>query len=393
MSIEVIAGGGLFDVQGLRGAAVAAGVKPSGGLDVALIVAAEPMVAAGMFTRCSVAAAPVVLCRERLRQNPSVRSIVINSGNANALTGPQGDRDAEAMLAATEASCGGPALVLSTGVIGVPLPIERIVQGIGAAAARLDAGEEDAVARAILTTDSCTKQHAVRLGRGVVGGLAKGSGMIHPDMATMLAVIATDVPLTADAADALLRYAVDRSFHQISVDGDTSTNDAVLLLAPPAVDEASPADLSEVRQGIVDVARSLAEQILCDGEGVARTMDLRVQGAATEADARAIAASVARSPLVKTALAGGDPNWGRILAAVGNAGVAIAPRDITLRLGDQVVFARGAPVSVDGAALARAFAQERVHVALRVGDGACEGRMLTGDLTHRYVEINAEYTT
>ncbi|MCA9625046.1 MAG: bifunctional glutamate N-acetyltransferase/amino-acid acetyltransferase ArgJ, partial [Myxococcales bacterium] len=351
---------------------------------------------AGMFTTSATAAAPVHLCRRVLARHETVRSIVVNSGNANALTGSHGEDAAAAMAVATERVCGGPALVLSTGVIGVPLPVDRVVDGIAATAAELSREASVGVARAILTTDTCTKTHALEgrhQGRTfTVGGIAKGSGMIHPNMATMLAVMATDMPVPAPELRALLERVVDRSFHEISVDGDTSTNDAVVLLAPPARD-CTRAALETLEEAVTEVARRLAGLIIEDGEGATRVLDLQVIGAAREPDARAVAKAVARSSLVKTALAGGDPNWGRILAAAGTAGVALDPRSLSLDIGPHRVFHRGQPTFADGDLLARVFEQDRVTVTLDLGTGAAISRVLTTDLTHRYVEINSEYTT
>lgn len=381
----------LFDVPGIRGGAVAAGIKPSGALDLAVLVAEQPLVAAGVFTRNQVAAAPVQVCRERLAASSTVRSVVINAGNANALTGRIGRRHAEAMVRATEQACGGPALVLSTGVIGVPLPMERVLSGIHRAAAAVDDGGTG-VADAILTTDTTRKTAVVRCGPYTVGGLAKGSGMIHPNLATMLAVVATDAPIPAPRLRAILARAVDRSFHEITVDGDTSTNDAVLLLARPG-DPLPDAVEAEVAAAITEVCRKLAVQIVEDGEGRARILTVEVRGAETDADAARVARSVATSSLVKTALAGGDPNWGRILAAAGNAGVALSEDALSLELGGVPVVVGGQVQDVDPELLTASFAAERVSAVLTLGRGRGRARMLTTDLTHRYVEINAEYTT
>jgi glutamate N-acetyltransferase/amino-acid N-acetyltransferase len=348
-----------------------------------------------MFTTSAVAAPPVRVCQERLAASRTVRSIVVNSGNANALTGKQGRRDAETMVARLEERCGGPGLVLSTGVIGVPLPIDRVLAGIDAASAELSPQNEK-VSRAILTTDTGPKTVAVSVetegGRFTVGGIAKGSGMIHPNMATMLAVIATDAPIDPVALKTILARAVDRSFHEISVDGDTSTNDAVLLLAGQPSPTAD-VDLDVLEAAITHVARDLASQIVRDGEGVSRVMEIEVHSAKSPDEARSVAESIARSSLVKTALAGGDPNWGRILSAAGASGAPISPSGLTLELGDHVVFEKGAVVSADERELAETFAADEVSVRLGLGRGDALARMVTTDLTRRYVEINSEYTT
>ncbi len=375
-----IADGGLTCVPGLTAAAVATGVKPDDALDLALILAdgPRPWTAAGVFTRNAAAAAPVELCRARLAKRRAARAIVINSGNANALTGEQGRRDALAMAERAEARCGGPALVLSTGVIGEPLPIERVLDGIDRAASSSPSSARGAeLSQAILTTDTYPKVHATVVeltdaGTTVtVGGVAKGSGMIHPDMATMLAVIGTDAPLGGDAADELLRSAVDASFHEISVDGDTSTNDTVLLLARAPNDRCGPltdgADMERLARAITHVARSLAEQIVFDGEGASRVLEVRVEGAGTRGEAKKVADSVCRSALVKTALAGGDPNWGRIVSAAGAADVPLDPDAIELRIEGHAVYSRGAVGTVSEDVLRAAFSARRVQISLDLG--------------------------
>lgn len=401
MSSELvtISEGDLLSVPGWRGAAVSTGVKPSGKLDLALLQAPAPAPVAGMFTTNQAAAAPVKLCQRMLAKAAEARCVVINSGNANALTGNDGDAHATAMADAVNQRCGGPTLVLSTGVIGVPLPVHKVVKGIGAAATRLRTGEPT-VAEAILTTDTCKKTAAIRVlcdsGRSfVVGGMAKGSGMIHPNLATMLALIATDAPIEQDTLRRVLRRAVDRSFHEITVDGDTSTNDSVLLFSQRLDGTAhlSEHELAAVTQGITEVARRLAGMIIQDGEGATRIMQIDVGGACTEAQARQVARAIACSSLVKTALAGGDPNWGRIISAAGTAGVPIEPQRLTLQLGDQVVFRQGCPQPVNDHRLDDVFQAPRVSIHLELGAGEATSRMLTTDLSKRYVEINSEYTT
>ncbi len=401
--------GNLLSVPGWRGAATAVGLKTSGDLDLALLVADGPRTAAGVFTRNRLPAAPVRLCKERLQATPRARAIVINAGIANAMTGPRGMEDARAMADEVEACCGGPALVLSTGVIGVPLPREIVLLGIGDLSGRLRSGAPMGrqVAAAMLTTDTRLKTAALQLTlpdsgeapsqRVTVGGLAKGSGMIHPDMATMLCVVATDAPVGAPALQGILKRAVDASFHEITVDGDTSTNDTVLLLAGggggPELQEDDPR-LPLLERGITEVMHALAREILRDGEGASRVMEIRVSGAPGRDEARQIAESVARSSLVKTALAGGDPNWGRILAAAANAGVPIDEGLLSLRLGGHEVFGGGqVRPEVEPAALEEAFARDEVLVELELGSGPGRARRFTTDLTQEYVRINAEYTT
>jgi glutamate N-acetyltransferase/amino-acid N-acetyltransferase len=406
-------GGGLLSVPGVCGAAVATGVKPSGDLDLAIVDLGRPVTAAGVFTTNELCAAPVTVCRERLAQDPRARAVVINSGNANAMTGEQGVLDARAMLERVESHLEGPALVLSTGIIGVPLPIARVLEGIDRAAPSVCPGSGDQVAQAILTTDTCTKTAAVEVdlpGEGddpprtiTVGGMAKGSGMIHPDMATMLAIIATDAPMAPQLARDMLVAAVDRSFHTITVDGDTSTNDAVLLLA--GTGQPAGAQL-EVRAGsqrarilasaITTVATDLALEIVRDGEGATRVARITVHSARTRTEARAVASAIARSSLVKTALAGADPNWGRILSAAATAGVGLDADRLCLTLGGIEVFAGGLPHRLDEPtrrSLDAAFAAPEVRIDLELGLGQDQATMYTTDLTKGYVEINSEYTT
>ncbi len=407
-SITPLEGGGLLSVPGLRGTGVACGLKPSGSRDLALVVAREPWVACGMFTRSELPAAPVVISRAHLQERPAARALVINAGYANAMTGDQGLRDAQRMIDLVEASCGAPALVLSTGVIGVPLPMDRVEQGIADAAQQLagDAAADALLAEAILTTDTVPKTCAVEVAvprgdgdetlRFTVGGMAKGSGMIHPDMATMLAVIAVDLPVSPGPLRELLGEVVSGSFHEISVDGDTSTNDTVLLLAGDrkgkAVGPGHPA-WPALRAALLQVAESLALQIVADGEGASRVMELQVEGANSDADARKVARAVAGSLLVKTALAGGDPNWGRILAAAAVAGVALQSDQLELQLGGTYAVRRGAPTGVERVLLEQAMVGPRVEVRLGLGSGPGRARIFTTDLTKDYVAINADYTT
>jgi glutamate N-acetyltransferase/amino-acid N-acetyltransferase len=395
-----------LSLPGMRTAAVRSGVKPSGELDLALIDVGQPVTAAAVFTTNELCAPPVTECRARLERDPHVRTVVINSGNANAMTGKAGANDARTMLDRVESRVGGPALVLSTGVIGVPLPMDKVLAGIDRASEELvaDAGHE--VARAMLTTDTRAKSSSCTVTLPADGddperivtvtGVAKGSGMIHPHMATMLAVIATDAPFEPADAREMLAAAVDASFHTITVDGDTSTNDAVVLLA-------GGADMPVVRRGsrraelmaaaVQTVAIDLALAIVRDGEGATRVARITVEGARSDAEAREVARSVACSSLVKTALAGGDPNWGRILSAAANAGVGLDGDRLRLRLGGVEVFAGGMPLDYDQDAADRAFSADEVAIDLSLGLGDGSSVMYTTDLTKGYVEINSEYTT
>ncbi|WP_374687959.1 bifunctional glutamate N-acetyltransferase/amino-acid acetyltransferase ArgJ, partial [Promineifilum sp.] len=319
--------GGVTSPQGFRAAAVAAGIKQSGRPDLVLVASDRDCAAAGVFTRNQVVAAPVLLDRETLAANATaLRGVLINAGNANACTGAPGLDDAREMQRlAAAALAAGPEqlLIMSTGVIGVPLPMERVRAGVAVLAPRLSPAGGRAAAEAIMTTDTRPKHLAVELdlsgGRVTLGGMAKGAGMIHPNMATLLGVLTTDAALPAGDLYALLCEATDATFNAISIDGDTSTNDTVLLLANGAsgVAVSGPDDRARFAAALQHLCHELAMMIVHDGEGVTRVVALRVSGARTPAEARQIANTIATSPLVKTAFAGGDPNWGRILAAAG----------------------------------------------------------------------------
>ncbi|MEO8082413.1 MAG: bifunctional glutamate N-acetyltransferase/amino-acid acetyltransferase ArgJ [Ardenticatenales bacterium] len=410
----VVVDGDVTTPAGFRAAGATAGLKASGAPDIALVVSDRDASAAGVFTRNAFAAAPVRLDRAALASSGGwARVIVANSGNANAVTGPAGDAAAAAMQRAAAEAVGCPpdrALVLSTGVIGVPLDVAKVQRGIAAAHAGLAADGGAAAARAILTTDTRTKTAArrVRLSGGdiTIGGMAKGAGMIHPDMATMLAVLSSDVARAPEDLAADLRAAVDVSFNRISIDGDTSTNDSVLLLANGAagVGIATAGDADTWAMALVDICQDLARQIVRDGEGVRKLAVITVAGAADDQDARRVANTIATSPLVKTAFAGGDPNWGRIVAAAGRAGATVdaarvalsfaaGERDVAGSAAPLVVLANGLPTGYDEAAAAAILSGDtfRVRLDLGLGDGAAT--VWTGDLTAEYVRINADYRT
>jgi glutamate N-acetyltransferase / amino-acid N-acetyltransferase len=360
--------------------------------DVALVRSTEPSVGAAMFTANRVQAAPLLVSREHL-QNTDPQAVVVNSGNANAATGRQGIADAKATAEHTAVRLGlrpEHVVVLSTGVIGKPLEMAKLLAGVDAAAVALTAQGGDAAADAILTTDTRSKQAAARHGGFTVGGMAKGSGMIHPNLATMLAVVTTDYPLGREAAAELLQPAVEESFNSISVDGECSTNDAVVLLANGA--SGARRDDAAFAETLNEVCRDLAAQIVADGEGATLTAAITVTGAADTAQAKAVARRIATSPLVKTALFGKDANWGRVLAAAGsapyNGGFAhLDPELVTLRYNGATVIECGAPSNVepDG------DLDPQIELDLGLGDGSAH--YLTTDLSYDYVRINAEYRT
>lgn len=382
--------------KGFVAAGVAAGIRPSGSPDVALVRSLPAAVGAAMWTSNRVQAAPVAVSRRHLAA-AEPQAVVINAGTANAATGAAGEVAAEATAAAVADELGlapEQVVVLSTGVIGVPLPLDRMLPGVRAAALALSPDGGEAAAGAILTTDSGPKT-AVAHGDGfVVGGMAKGAGMIHPQLATMLAVITTDYPLAAGEADRFLRPAVETTFNRISVDGDCSTNDAVVLLANGAGDVArSEATDAAFEAALASVCGDLARRIVADGEGATVVLEIGVTGAASDEQAAAIARRVATSPLVKTAAFGRDPNWGRVLAAAGsapwNGGFAeLDPGRLTVSFDGVTVFAAGEPT---GQVPELGGVSCRVDLELGLGSGAAA--YLASDLTYDYVRINAEYTT
>lgn len=414
--VELSFEGGVTSPLGFAAAAVNAGLKPRGELDLGLLVSQTTCSAAGVFTQNRVRAAPVIYDEALLHERPGrIRGVVMNSKVANACTGEQGLKAAEAMARAAEQALGLPArsmLVLSTGVIGVQLPLDLIEKGIERASKRLDREEGGrAVARAIMTTDTKPKSLCARFtvnGRSVtVGGMAKGAGMVHPNLATMLAVITTDAVVEVAQLQDLLRRAVDRTFNAITIDGDTSTNDTVLILANGSSEVAVGRDLEGWRQfeeAVFSVARELALMIVKDGEGATRFVELTVTGAPTEVMAREIGRAIARSALVKTALAGGDPNWGRILAAAGAAGFQIVPERLHLSVraasgenpGSEqwiTLAQNGAAAEVDERMLKPLFEAKELALRLDLGMGGAEATVWTCDLSEEYVRINARYRT
>ena len=419
--------------QGFQAGAVASGLKKQKEgrrpLDLALVTAGHDCTAAGVFTQNVVAAAPVLLDRETLAANrTAIRAVLANAGNANACTGMAGEAAARGMQQNAALALHlrpEQVLILSTGVIGVPLPMPRVNAAIDAVARRLRPGHGhgDAAARAIMTTDTFPKQLAVQVelpGQGpvTIGGMAKGAGMIHPDMATMLAVLTTDAAVSAPLLQELLQSAVDLSFNRISVDGDTSTNDTVLLLAngsSGATVEAHDAGaLAPFTQALTYLCTRLAQMIVRDGEGATKFVEIRVTGAPTRQGAVRVAQTIATSPLVKTALAGSDANWGRILAAAGRAGVPFAqehtalwagplsPAEATTLPGDREtagdmppgflqLVTRGTPTAYREAEAAAIFARDDIVLHLDLGAGSGTATVWTCDLTHGYVTINADY--
>jgi glutamate N-acetyltransferase/amino-acid N-acetyltransferase len=385
--------------KGFRASGVKAGVKPSGGLDLALIVADVPCSAAGTFTTNRVCAAPVKWCRD-LVPTDSARAIVVNSGNANAATGARGEANVRRTAEDAAALIGCDArqvLVASTGVIGHQLPMDRIEAGLRAAAPVLSADPESfhTAARAILTTDTRTKIVSRALDGWTLLGMAKGAAMIGPRMATMLAFLATDARIAPAALQGILSEAVEESFNCVSVEGHTSTNDTVLLLASGlAGPELSGAALDDFAAALGDACQTLAREMAADGEGSTHFITIDVEGCVDREEARTIARAVADSPLVKTAIHGADPNWGRIVSAAGYSGVRFEEDELSLGINGVRVYDHGTPTDFDADALSADLrARKDVHLRLHLKRGSGSIRFWTCDLTAEYVRLNADYTT
>ena len=397
--------------RGFRAAGTTCGIKPSGRPDLTLIISDSPCSAAGVFTTNRCLGAPVVIGKRHLRRGLA-RAIVCNSGIANVATGAIGLRHALAMCeyVARRVDCAvSDVLPCSTGLIGPRLPIDRIGRGIGAAVKKLARGAEaDAeAASAILTTDLVSKQslHHLRLGpkTGTItrlGGIAKGSGMIAPNMATMLCFITTDAAIVPAALRAAVKEAVKCTFNRISVDNDTSTSDAVLVLANGAAGGTPITGPGRKHNifvaALINLCEDLALQIVRDGEGAKKVMRVHVERAATQRDADRVGRAIVNSPLVKTALHGGDPNWGRLIMAVGKSGARVVPQRLSVTIADVTIFARGAPVALRSTTLrklTRGMRRNQVVFQVDLGLADAHAKWLGCDLSKQYVTINAEYTT
>jgi glutamate N-acetyltransferase / amino-acid N-acetyltransferase len=401
---------------GFTFAGVAAGIKKTDARDLALIVSDRPCSAAATFTRNTFPAAPVLYDRVLVAENAAgLRAVAINAGCANACTGEAGLADAGAMAGLAEVALGLPrrsAAVMSTGVIGPRLPMDRIAAGIQQAAGELSPDGWDAASRAIMTTDTRPKTAFREIGGVRIFGMCKGAGMIHPNMATMLATVVTDAVVEPALLAGLLREAVDVSFNCISVDGDMSTNDTVLLLANGASGLKLDAPLrgrgssetSAFASALTLLCTDLAQQIVRDGEGATKFITIRVESAASDADARAAAKAVANSPLVKTAFYGGDANWGRILAAIGYSGATVEPAkadlwiaagrgEVTPPLPAPQLGHSGQPLPYSEEAASAIFAGPEIAATVKLGLGEGQATVWTCDLSHDYVDINGHYRT
>jgi glutamate N-acetyltransferase/amino-acid N-acetyltransferase len=403
-------------VKGFDAGAVAAGIKKSGAPDLALVASRVPCRAAALFTRNLFPAAPVIYDRQLLAFNPdSIHAVLVNAGCANACTGPEGEANARLAAEQVALHLGAHELsvfVMSTGVIGVQLPMEKVRAGIPRVVETLAPDGWPAAANAIMTTDTRPKlaSRTVTIGdrTATITGIAKGAGMIHPNMATMLSVIATDAFIAQPLLQQALAAANEVSFNRISVDGDTSTNDTVILLANALADneeivDPGSAEYAAFTTALTGLCTELAQALVRDGEGVTRFITIDVRGAATDAEAHQAANTIATSPLVKTAFFGGDANWGRILAATGRAGVQVEPArcdlfidggaDAASRSGELQLVAGGVPLAYSEAAATAIFAQPEIDVRVELGLGSGAATVWTSDLSYDYVRINGDYRT
>ncbi len=408
--INLVENGSVTTPKGFLAAGVTAGIKESGRPDLAVLYCETPARFAAAFTRNDFAAAPVLYCRQLAASVEFVRACVFNSGNANACTGRQGltdTKDTARELAERLDIATDEVLVFSTGRIGVPLPMDKVREGIRAACKTLSSEGGAPVAEAIMTTDTKPKSLAVKLDiDGVpvhVGGMAKGAGMIAPNLAvakpqaTLLACITTDARLEPGVLDTAFAHSLDSSFNRITVDGDTSTNDSFLALAnglagnPPV--RPGTVEAEQFQGAFCQVAAELARQLVRDGEGATRFVELRVTGARSGLEAETCAKAIANSLLCTTAWFGGDPNWGRILDAAGYAGVKLVPSEVSLYFEGKAVVRGGVSAGVPEAELAKLVDQNELHIDLDLGHGAGEYTVWTCDLSYEYVKINAEYHT
>ena len=395
---------GVTFAQGFKAAGIKAGIKKSGNRDLAVIYSEQPAAVAGTFTQNAVAAAPVYVSKAVVAGG-TAQAIVANAGCANACTGDQGMQDAKKMAQLTGSALGIDAstvIVASTGVIGVNLPMDKLETGIEQAAAQLSVDGSADAGSAIITTDTYSKTCAVEFelgGKKVrMGAVAKGSGMIQPNMATMLAFITTDVAIAQPLLQKALSDIVEVSFNMISIDGDMSTNDMAIVMANGAAGnkEITSADESDYKifyQNLKEICQLLSQEIAADGEGATKFLTINVKGASSSADAKAVAMSIAKSPLVKTAFFGEDPNWGRVICAIGYAGATMVPEKTTVSFGGVTVFAAGMGAKVSPEALRAVMEEHDIVIDVEMGLGDGEATVWSCDLSYEYVKINGEYHT
>lgn len=389
--------------QGFKAAGVKAGIKKSGNLDVAVIYTEKEAVVAGTFTQNAVAAAPVYASKAVVATG-TAHAIVANAGCANACTGEQGDKDAKNTqeIAAQALGCDPlDVIVASTGVIGVNLPMDKMEKGVNEAIKELSENGSSNASHAIMTTDTHPKTAALEItlgGKNVrFGVIAKGSGMIQPNMATMLCFITTDAAIDGKLAQKALSEVVNTSFNMISIDGDMSTNDMVIVMANGAAGNekitTENEDYETFKAALDKLCKAVAQEIADDGEGATKFLTIHVTGTKSFADAKTIGMSVAKSPLVKTAFFGADPNWGRVICAVGYAGVPMNPQNVVVKFGDIPVYAHGVGAEHDAEALANVMAQHDITISIDMGEGEEEATVWTCDFSYEYVKINGEYHT
>ena len=398
--IEFIPNGTVTSAQGFTAGAVFAGINKHSkyNLDLGILFSEAPCATAGVFTNSKMKAASVLLCQRKLPTD-SIRALVANSGCANAGTGQQGLEDAtDMMMAAAGAVCVPPAtmLIASTGVIGKRLPVDLVKESIGKIELSAEGGHS--LAKAIMTTDTVTKEVAIKIGgRYTIGGIAKGSGMIHPNMGTMFCFLATDAAVDMDFMTTALKNAVDISFNMVSVDGDTSPNDTVLLLANgltgKEVIKQGMIEAYEFQEALNQICIYLAKAIAADGEGASRLIEVTVSGAASLDDARIAARTIVNSPLVKTAVHGSDPNWGRIIAAAARSGAEFSEDKIDLHIGDVCIIEAGNPLPFDEQKTVALLGEKTVFIKLNLNLGEAKATAWGCDLSEEYVYINSRYTT
>lgn len=395
--------GGICAPQGFKAAGVKTGIKSLKKEDVAIIYSEQRAVVAGMYTLNKMCAAPVTVTKQHFADGYG-QAVVVNSGCANACTGDQGMQDALQMVEETAKALGIPAndvAVSSTGVIGTFLPMDKVAVGIRQAAALLSDKGHDTTMQAIMTTDTFVKEISIEVPLGdkivYIGGMAKGAGMIEPNMATMLGFITTDAAIAPAMLEKALKEAVERSFNAITVDGDTSTNDMVLVFANGkagnAPIETEGASYAAFYEALEYVCIYLAKQIIRDGEGATKFLEITVAGAKDFAEAKLAAKSIANSPLVKTAFFGQDPNWGRIVAAAGYSGAMLEQTKVALWIGGHQIVARGKGTGFAGEELKQVMAERDIAITLDLGVGTAQATVWTCDLSYEYVRINGEYTT
>jgi glutamate N-acetyltransferase/amino-acid N-acetyltransferase len=393
-------------IQGFQAAGIAAGIKQSGNKDLALIFSDSECSAAAVFTQNTFAAAPVIVSKEHLAADPeTIKAIIINSGNANACTGDEGLTNARTMtesIAIQFSIRPTQVLVASTGIIGNQLPVTAVTNSINQIASDLDPDGWLDAAEAIMTTDTEPKfaSRVVKTPDSDFSliGIAKGAGMIHPRMATLLGCVVTDAAITHEALGDALKFAVDGSFNRLTVDGDTSTNDTIFLLANGLAENPLITHETETfptfKQELLILCQNLVQQLAADGEGATKMVEIIVKGAQSNSEASVIAEKVATSLLVKTAIFGNDPNWGRIVCAVGNSGISLDPSNITVTIGQYTVFRDGTPISFDSERLSKYLKEiKEVPILINIGTGSGKACFWTCDITYDYVKINADYHT